>query len=104
MKARPFAILIAAITCAVAARAATLLWDDPNPAGTVAAFRVWRELSPGQWTNIATVGTNRWPIVLPPGNHKVVVSAVGVDGLESDRSTNKLLTILIVPGNLRFEQ
>lgn len=94
------------VMCCLSAGSASLVWDDPNPPGVVASFRVWREEAPGSWAVIATVQTNRWVIVLPAGSHKLAVSAVSSspEGLESALSLPKALTVLIQPTIPRIEQ
>jgi hypothetical protein len=95
-----------AVMAGIPAGSASLVWDDPNPPGVVASFRVWREEAPGSWAVIATVQTNRWVIVLPAGAHKIAVSAVGAssEALESALSPSKALDVLIQPTIPRIEQ
>lgn len=94
------------VLLAFAAKSADLTWDDPNPAGVVKAFRVWREEAAGSWVEIATVTTNRWRIVLPAGAHRIAVSAVGSgeEALESSLSQSKAFIVLIQPTMPRIEQ
>ena len=40
-------IILSLLLTALAAPAASLVWDDPNPPGVVASFRVWREEAAG---------------------------------------------------------
>jgi len=88
------------------ATSADLVWDDPNPAGAVSAYKVWRQTAPNTWTLVATVTDKRWPVVLPAGQHIVAISAVGsgLDALESDKSLPKQFVLLLVPINVRLEQ
>lgn len=90
---------------AISARSADLIWDDPNPAGIVTGYKVWSAQSDGTWLLVSTVTTNRWKIVLPVGEHKIAVSAIGgTNSIESDRSDAKIFTILIQPSIPRIEQ
>jgi hypothetical protein len=85
--------------------AADLVWDDPNPQGTVSKYKVWAANSSDIWSVIATVNTNRWTIVLPAGAHKLAVSAVGGnETIESDLSQTKIVIVLIQPTTPRIEQ
>jgi hypothetical protein len=99
-------IILSLLLTALTAPAASLVWDDPNPPGVVASFRVWREEAAGSWAVIATVQTNRWVIVLPAGAHRIAVSAVGAnsEALESALSLPKALTVLVQPTIPRIEQ
>lgn len=98
-------VIMLGLLTGVSAMAASLVWDDPNPPGIVKSFRVWLEEASGSWTNIATVQTNRWLIVLPAGAHRIAVSAVGgTNSLESSRSPFKALDVLINPTIPRIEQ
>lgn len=90
-----------------------LAWDDPNPQGTVASYRVWRvtpPTAPSTATNFALLATTtarEWTINLPPGLHTVAVSAVGsdlVDKVESPVSTNKTVGVLVAVVNLKVTQ
>lgn len=103
---KPTRVILLAVLLALAAPAADLVWDDPNPPGTVASFKVWREEAPGVWETIATVTTNRWKIVLPAGRHRIAISAVGAsaEALESEFSPAKALDVLIQPSLPRIEQ
>ncbi len=87
------------------ATAADLVWDDPNPQGTVAKYKVWTANSSDIWSVVATVTTNRWTIVLPAGAHKLAVSAIGgSETIESDLSQAKIVIVLIQPSTPRIEQ
>lgn len=99
-------LIICAAILSITAPAANLEWDDLNPPGVVASFRVWREEAPGSWSLIATVTTNSWKIVLPAGEHRIAVSAVGAttDALESALSPAKAITVLIHPTIPRIVQ
>lgn len=108
---------VLALVGAVYAQAASyrLQWDDPNPAGSVAKYRVYQEVKTTNttttpptvtisWKLLAEPTAKEWPITLPPGFHNVAVAAVGTSGLESDRSTNCPIGILIAVVNLRVVQ
>lgn len=97
-------LLMILATLSLPAFSADLIWDDDNPIDAVAHFIIEREVSPNNWTNIATTTTKRWTIILPSGQQKVRVVAVGVDGMKSDPSTNKPIFVLLIPNNLRIEQ
>ena len=79
-----------------------LSWDDPNPAGFVASYRVYQYTAIA--TNIlATVTTNTWSIDLPVGEHTVAVTAVGTNGLESDYSAALTFRLIVSPVNIRIQ-
>lgn len=90
-------------TAFCAAAGGALLWDDANPPGVVAGYRVER-LVGTNWVEVAVVGTNRWEIALPSGQQYVRVIALGSDGNVSDPSTNRAVFVLLVPENLRIQQ
>lgn len=90
-----------------------LVWDDPNPPGSVASYRVWRvtpPVAPATSTNFALLATTtakEWSITLAPGLHTIAVSAVGsdvVDRVESPVSTNKTVGVLVAVVNLKVSQ
>jgi len=98
--------LIVACLFLLSARADDLVWDDANPPGKVKQFNIWREVDLGIWTNIVSVPTNRWKITLPAGVHRLAVSAVGMGSNEvsSPLSAPAILTVFIVPANVRVEK
>lgn len=122
-KPRPLTFIAAlglalALTVAVTAQSFAaswrLLWDDPNPAGSVASYRVYRVTGmttntattpptiTTNWALLASPTTPAWPIAnLAPGLHTLAVSAVGTSGLESDRSTNAIVGLIVAVVNLR---
>jgi len=65
-------------------QAATLVWDDPNPTGYIASYRVYRITGPGEYDLLATVTDKAWPIDLPPLRNSVTATAVTYEGLESE--------------------
>jgi hypothetical protein len=81
-----------------------LVWDDPNPGGVVRSFTVWKEGDLGVWTAIAEVNEPKWKITLPAGEHRLCVSATGTgeSQVSSPLSDPKVLTVLIVPANVRI--
>jgi hypothetical protein len=81
-----------------------LTWDDPNPAGSVTSYNVFRFVAPATYTLLGTTTSNSWPITLPPGLHTVAVTATGLGGIESPRSTNHLFGVLVAVVNLRVTQ
>lgn len=112
--------LLAVLAVSVFAQAATpgrykLVWDDPNPVGSVLKYRVFNvTMTTNTTTTPVTVTTNyallaeptvkEWPIVLPPGLHNVAVTVVGKSSLESEPSTNATVQLLIAVINLRVQQ
>jgi hypothetical protein len=111
MKTKTIAVFILAIIALfIGAEAnkswgADLVWDDPNPPSAgVVSYKV-HSLVGTNWNVIATTTTNRWSIVLAPGNYVLSVSALNQVS-ESPRSTNKLVSIVILvpPVNVRVEQ
>jgi len=98
--------ILLSLLLATSTLADDLVWDDANPLGKVKTFNIWREVDLGVWTNIAKVPTNRWTIVLPAGVHRLAVSAVGVGTNEASSSLSSplLLTVFVVPANIRVER
>jgi len=94
------------ILCSISLCADDLVWDDANPPGKVKQFDIWRESDLGVWTNLVSVPTNRWKITLPAGVHRLAVSAVGIGSNEvsSPLSAPTILTVFIVPANVRIEK
>ncbi len=41
--------LILFLLLSVSSIADDLIWDDPNPAGTVKSFTIWKEVDLGVW-------------------------------------------------------
>lgn len=94
-----------------------LMWDDPNPTGSVTQYRVYRVTSvttntttqpptiTTNWALLASPTSPVWPIAnLAPGLHTLAVSAVGTSGLESDKSTNAVIGLIVAVVNLRVTQ
>lgn len=80
-----------------------LMWDDPNPPGLVAGYRVLRDAGTN-WVVLATTTNTSWTVDLPPGLHTVAVTAFSGHGLESDRSKPLDVAVLIAVVNLRVSQ
>ena len=81
----------------------TLRWDDPNPAGSVEGYRIYRR-SGTNWVALADASTNVWSIELAPGLHQLAVTARGVGGLESDKSQPLDIAVVVAVINLRVSQ
>ncbi len=90
-----------------------LVWDDPNPQGSVASYRVWKVTPPvppqtaTNYSLLATTTAKQWPITLTPGLHTIALTAVGsdlVDKVESPLSTNKTVGVLVAVVNLKVTQ
>jgi len=98
--------ILLSLLLATSAFADDLVWKDSNPAGKVKSFYIYREVDLGAWTNIATVTTNRWKIVLPAGVHRLAVSAAGTgtNEVSSPLSSPLLVTVFIVPEDIRIER
>lgn len=96
--------LILFLLFSISSLADDLIWDDPNPAGVVKSFTIWKEVDLGVWEAIDEVKEPKWKIVLPAGVHRLAVSAKGVGESEvsSALSDPKTLTVLIVPANVRI--
>lgn len=88
---------------APAGQSFTLRWDDPNPAGAVAGYRIYRR-DGTNWVAMADASTNEWAITLAPGLHQLAVTARGVGGLESARSAPLDLAVVVAVINLRVSQ
>jgi len=98
--------LILFLMIGVSAIADDLIWDDPNPVGSVKSFTVWKEVDLGVWEAIEQVSEPKWKITLPAGVHRLAVSANGSGELSvsSDLSEPRTFTVLIVPANVRIEK
>lgn len=98
--------LILFLLLAISTRADDLIWDDPNPAGTVKSFTIWKEVDLGVWEAIDQVSEPKWKIMLPAGVHRMAVSANGSGELSvsSALSEPRTFTVLIVPANVRIEK
>lgn len=75
---------------------ATSYWDDPNPDGTVAEYRMYcGPTSPviqDEAHRVATIDypTKQWSIVLPLGIHHCAVSALNINGTLESGLSNEL--------------
>lgn len=85
---------IATVLLLLALRAAAgnywLLWDDPNPAGTVQKYGVHHSTNlagPFELIGTPTVKSNLLP-PLKSGFHVFFVTAIGTNGFESDPSNS----------------
>lgn len=81
----------------------TLRWDDPNPAGSVEGYRIYRRAGTN-WVALADAATNVWSIELAPGIHQLAVTARGVGGLESGKSQPLDIAVVVAVINLRVSQ
>lgn len=101
------ALLLVEAVCAFgqapAGQSFTLRWDDPNPAGSVDGYRIYRRFGTN-WIALADASTNVWAIELAPGLHQLAVTALGVGGLESARSKPLDLAVVVAVVNLRVSQ
>ena len=91
---------------ALSAFSATLVWDDPNPEGTVARYAIYNRVGT-TWVKLAESVDKRWPIVLPPGQYTLAVTAIAEqDGVwtESDKSAPKSFLLPLIVINVRIEQ
>lgn len=96
-------VAVQAFGQAPASQSFTLRWDDPNPAGSVEGYRIYRK-TPTNWIALADASTNVWSIELAPGLHQLAVTARGVGGTESPRSQPLDLAVVVAVINLRVSQ
>lgn len=77
--------LLAAIGSAFSAMSADwqLLWDDPNPLGSIRGYSVLH-VAVGKSTNAIWTPSKTVSLQLPPGMHQFSVSAVATNDLSSD--------------------
>jgi hypothetical protein len=104
MKIIAFLLLCLTFSAAHAADV-ELEWDDPNPPGTVAAFKLEVKL-PGAavFTPAATSATTVYLLPnLGPGTYQARVKAATGDGLESDYSNVLTFVVPAAPGRLRVK-
>ena len=81
-----------------------LRWDDPNPAGLVAGYRIYRQ-DGTNWVRLGDSTTNEWTIGLPPGAHRLAVTAwTSSGGLESQLSQPLDIAVLVAVVNLHVSQ
>lgn len=80
--------LFFALSLTLATKAADwkLVWNDPNPAGSVNTYKIV-EITAAGMQQVAVVNTTSWKIVLPAGLHTIGVIAVGTNAVDSDVTT-----------------
>jgi fibronectin type 3 domain-containing protein len=86
------------------AGSARLVWDDPNPAGTVGKYAVYHASSvTGAFALLGETQTNAFTLPrLQSGAHFFYVTAVGTNGLESDPSNQVLAPVVNPPQNTKI--
>jgi hypothetical protein len=81
-----------------------LVWTDPNPAGSVSGYRIYKR-DGDQWAEVGVVTSPSWPIDLPPGDTSVAVTAISSNadgGIESVPSEEKALSVARPPSPPRL--
>ena len=95
------AILLSSIACQSGWE---LTWTDPNPSGSVQAYKVV-EIANGQTTTLAVTTNTVWAISLPPGQHLIGVVATGTNSVDSDPSTTPVAVLVsVVNLEVKFRQ
>lgn len=100
-------ISLAALTCGIAQnfiRPWRIVWDDPNPTGTVMGYRIYRQTNPTNWVTVTNTVAKEWPVNLSPGVHTLAVTAFGTNGLESAASESLPVGVLLAVVNIRVVQ
>lgn len=101
-------VLLLALSCVadaqvVVGKASKLLWDDPNPVGSVTQFRVYAQRTPivipDGVSFVAEITVTEWTISSDIGSWWVVVTAVNDDGTSVVESgpSNEVHYIVIGP-------
>lgn len=94
--------ILVGLLSAVVLAAETLVWDDPNPPGTVSGYALAVSASDGTVAKSLSVTTNQLAMAvltsrLNPGVYTLSARAVGTNGLMSLPSTNFVFTVPVLP-------